>query len=203
MRHFCAVGHYIGHSMHAPQTYKTRQGMTIHTPKATRQGRFHTVSLWAGVAAIVAGCASPPPPRPAPAPAPVAAPPVAPAPAPPAVAPPKNVSRAGNLQEYRPDAAAHIYKNNSHRIFAGKLPPLLYAVGVLETDIDARGMVTGVRWMRAPSHAPEVMVEIERTVRQAAPFPAPSRMGKVTYTDTWLWHKSGQFQLHTLSEGQY
>jgi hypothetical protein len=27
-------------------------------------------------------------------------------------------------------------------------------------------------------------------------------LGKVTYTDTWLWHKSGRFQLHTLSEGQ-
>jgi hypothetical protein len=24
----------------------------------------------------------------------------------------------------------------------------------------------------------------------------------VTYTDTWLWHKTGQFQLDTLSEGQ-
>jgi len=24
----------------------------------------------------------------------------------------------------------------------------------------------------------------------------------VTYTDVWLWHKSGQFQLDTLTEGQ-
>ena len=43
---------------------------------------------------------------------------------------------------------------------------------------------------------------IERTVRAAAPFPAPARMGKVVYTDTWLWHKSGRFQLDTLTEGQ-
>jgi hypothetical protein len=27
-------------------------------------------------------------------------------------------------------------------------------------------------------------------------------MGKVTYTDTWLWHSSGHFQLDTLTEGQ-
>jgi hypothetical protein len=47
-----------------------------------------------------------------------------------------------------------------------------------------------------------VTAEIERTVRAAAPFPLPSRMGKVTYTDTWLWDKSGQFQLDTLTEGQ-
>jgi hypothetical protein len=24
----------------------------------------------------------------------------------------------------------------------------------------------------------------------------------VVYTDTWLWHKSGKFQLDTLTEGQ-
>jgi outer membrane biosynthesis protein TonB len=73
---------------------------------------------------------------------------------------------------------------------------------VLETDIDARGNVTNVRWMRAPTQAPEVMAEIERTVRRAAPYPAPVKLGRVTSTETWLWHKSGQFQLHTLSEGQ-
>ena len=26
-------------------------------------------------------------------------------------------------------------------------------------------------------------------------------MGKVVWTDTWLWHKSGHFQLDTLTEG--
>ena len=83
------------------------------------------------------------------------------------------------------------------------MPPLLYAIGVLQVDVDGRGRVTAIRWMRAPSHAPEVVTEIERTVRQAAPYPVPVRMGRVTYTDTWLWHKSGKFQLDTLTEGQY
>jgi hypothetical protein len=46
------------------------------------------------------------------------------------------------------------------------------------------------------------MAEIERMVRQAAPYPAPTQLGRVTYTDTWLWHRSGQFQLDTLTEGQ-
>jgi len=27
-------------------------------------------------------------------------------------------------------------------------------------------------------------------------------MGSVTYTDTWLWDKSGRFQLDTLTQGQ-
>ena len=46
------------------------------------------------------------------------------------------------------------------------------------------------------------MAEIERTARAAAPYPVPERLGKVTYTDTWLWDKSGHFQLDTLTEGQ-
>jgi hypothetical protein len=91
---------------------------------------------------------------------------------------------------------------NKERIYKGRMPPLLYAIGVLQVEVDGRGNVRDVSWMRAPKHAPEVMAEIERTVRAAAPFPAPVRMGKVVYTDTWLWHKSGRFQLDTLTEGQ-
>jgi hypothetical protein len=95
-----------------------------------------------------------------------------------------------------------LYERNVKRVYRGKMPPLLYAVGVLQIEVDGMGLVTSTSWMRAPSHAPEVMAEIERTVRLAAPYPAPVRMGRVTYTDTWLWHKSGLFQLDTLTEGQ-
>lgn len=59
-----------------------------------------------------------------------------------------------------------------------------------------------LNWRRAPQHAPEVMKEIEAMVRAASPFPAPTRMGRVVYTDIWLWHSSGRFQLDTLTEGQ-
>ena len=111
-------------------------------------------------------------------------------------------SRAASARDYRQDAANHLYGQNGNRIFRGKLPPLLYAISVLQVEVDGRGLVTAVNWMRAPSHAPEVVAEIERTVRRAAPFPVPVRMGRVTYTDTWLWHKSGNFQLDTLTEGQ-
>lgn len=111
-------------------------------------------------------------------------------------------STASTARAYRQDAATHLYGLNAARIYKGPLPPLLYAIGVLQVTIDARGRVLGTVWMRAPRHAPEVMVEIERTVRAAGPFPAPTRLGKVTYTDTWLWDKSGKFQLDTLTEGQ-
>lgn len=111
-------------------------------------------------------------------------------------------SQATNPRAYRADAAQHIYGQNSERIWKGRMPPLLYAIGVLQVEVDGRGQVRNMSWMRAPKHAPEVIAEIERTVRAAAPFPVPARMGKVVYTDTWLWHKSGQFQLDTLTEGQ-
>ena len=165
--------------------------------------RLKLAGLSAAAAALVAGCNSTPAPQPAGTPTPPSPPntaaPSTPRPAQPA--PPK-ISVATNPRDYRRDAARHLYERNTERILQGKLQANLYAIGVLEVHLDRNGMVTGLHWMRAPRHAPEVITEIERTVRAAAPFPPPSRMGKVTYTDTWLWDKSGQFQLDTLTEGQ-
>eukprot|EP01038_Epipyxis_sp_PR26KG_P018917 gene18917-26788_t len=48
----------------------------------------------------------------------------------------------------------------------------------------------------------DALAEIERLVRAAAPFPSPPGFGRVQYVDTWLWDRSGRFQLDTLSEGQ-
>ena len=170
----------------------------------------HIVRRWALpatapalVAALFAGCSSAPPPPPAE--AGPAAPPVAVQPAAPGVASSRGAARrseAPNPRAYRADAASHLYGLNQERIYKGRLPPMLYAIGVLQVEVDGRGDVRNLHWMRAPRHAPEVIAEIERTVRAAAPFPAPARMGKVVYTDTWLWHKSGRFQLDTLTEGQ-
>ena len=168
-------------------------------------------------AAVLAACSStsPPPAAQAPetrAPAPVAAPaPVVQAPpivaAAPRTAQPApgmviKTSNAINPRAYRTDAASHIYGMNRDRIYKGRMPPLLYAIGVLQVEVDGGGQVRNLSWMRAPKHAPEVIAEIEKTVRAAAPYPAPAKMGKVVYTDTWLWHKSGKFQLDTLTEGQ-
>jgi hypothetical protein len=136
-------------------------------------------------------------------PAPKPAPPITVAPEPPpAEASPAKVSLALNPRDYRKDAAGHLYQKFADRIYAGKLPPLLQAVGVLELDIGRRGEVLALRWTRAPYQVPQVMAEIESMVRAAAPFPAPVRMGQISYTEVWLWHKSGRFQLDSLTEGQ-
>jgi hypothetical protein len=111
-------------------------------------------------------------------------------------------SQARNAREYRQDAAHHLYARQAGRIYKGRLPPMLHAVGVLQLEIDREGQIRSLQWNRAPRHAPEVMAEIERMVRAAAPFPAPRHLAGVSYTDVWLWHQSGQFQLDTLTEGQ-
>ena len=111
-------------------------------------------------------------------------------------------SLAKSHKEYRADAAKHLYGFNTHQIFKGKLPPLLHAVSVVRLEIAANGDLVGIDWMRKPTHAPEVVAEIEKKIRMAEPFPAPLHLGALTYTETWLWHKSGLFQLDTLTEGQ-
>ena len=68
--------------------------------------------------------------------------------------PPSNATTA---LAYRRDAARHLYNQNGHRVYKGKLPPLLHAIGVLQVEVDGRGWVTGTSWMRAPKHAPDVI----------------------------------------------
>lgn len=166
-------------------------------------------TLMATLLALLAGCASSPmPTAPSSVPSSSAAGsgPIVTAPAMPLTPskplPPSPPSRATSAKDYRRDAASHLYAHNANRIFKGQLPPMLYAIGVLEVEVDRNGRVLATHWLRAPKHVPDVIAEIERTVRQAAPYPVPSRMGRVTYTDTWLWDESGKFQLDTLTEGQ-
>lgn len=178
--------------------------MRHDTPDPTPRRHWLLALLAASVAALLNACKTspevthPPPTPPAPAKepdTPVTGP----------VAARKGSARsssASSPRAYREDGATHIYGLNADRIYKGKMPPLLYAIGVLNVEIDRTGRVTRLDWMRAPRHAPEVVAEIERTIKEASPFPAPTKLGKVVYTDTWLWHKSGKFQLDTLTEGQ-
>jgi len=110
--------------------------------------------------------------------------------------------QTATTRTYRKEGAGHLYARYPDRIFKGKLPPLVYAVAVVETHLDARGNVQKVTFMRAPSQAPEVSLEIVQLIKKASPLPLPGRIGAHTYVETWLWDKSGKFQLDTLTEGQ-
>jgi hypothetical protein len=106
------------------------------------------------------------------------------------------------VRTYRKIGARHIYNKYASRIYKGKIPPLVYAVVVVETDIDANGKVMNVTFSRTPSHAPEVAPMIAELIKAASPLPSPGKLGGHTYVDTWLWDKSGNFQLDSLTLGQ-
>ena len=121
-----------------------------------KRSHWLLAGIMAAGAALVAACRSGPEPTPTPAPesrspsvpdAPAVKGPV------PAAAGSARASAAATPKAYRQDGATHLYGLNSERIFKGKLPPQLYAIGVLEVDIDRTGKVLRLNWLRAPRHA--------------------------------------------------
>ena len=112
-------------------------------------------------------------------------------------------SNASEARAYRLDAARYIYESYPMRIWQGKLPPLIHGVVVVETAVDGTGRPVDVRVVRGPSHAPDVSAAIVQMVRRLEPLPIPTRLVQgVRYTEIWLMHRSGQFQLDALTEGQ-
>ena len=115
----------------------------------------------------------------------------------------QRVSMANNEREYRLDAARHFYDAYSPRVLRGRLPPLIHAVLVLEMTVDSHGAAKSVRVVRGPSHAPDVTAAVIEMISLASPLPVPSKLGdEVRYTEIWLVHKDGRFQLDSLTEGQ-
>ena len=112
------------------------------------------------------------------------------------------VSQAADVRAYRTDGARHVYESYPHRIFRGKLPPLVHAIVVVETVLDEAGKITAINIVRAPSHAPDVTAAVREMIQRVAPFPTPARLGSVTWTEIWLVDRSGRFQLDALTEGQ-
>lgn len=113
-----------------------------------------------------------------------------------------NVSYATDAKAYRKDGARHIYARYKDQIFKGKLPPLVHAIVVVETELDGSGNVRNVNMIRVPTHAPDVTERVRTMIQQASPMPAPTRLGGTKYFEVWLVDKSGRFQLDTLTEGQ-
>jgi len=114
----------------------------------------------------------------------------------------QKVSMASSAQSYRTDAARHVYATYSNQIFKGMLPPLVHAIVVIETEVDKAGNVRDVRVIRAPSHAPDVTKRVVAMVHKASPFPEPRKLGATKFMEVFMVDRGGQFQVHTLTEGQ-
>jgi periplasmic protein TonB len=106
-------------------------------------------------------------------------------------------------QEFRIDAARHLYACYPMRVYRGKLPPLLYGIAIIEIELDAQGNVLAAEITRKPA-ADEVAPWLLAMIRRAAPYPAPARFpeGKLRFKETFFVDKSGLFQTFTLTEGQ-
>lgn len=117
--------------------------------------------------------------------------------------PPPRESAQDVEQEFRIDAARHLYACYPMRVFRGKLPPLLYGIAIVEIELDAQGNVLAAEITRKPA-ADEVAPWILAMIRRAAPYPAPVRFpeGKLRFKETFFVDKSGLFQTFTLTEGQ-
>lgn len=113
------------------------------------------------------------------------------------------VSNAADVKAYRVDAARHIYASYAPRIYKGRMPPLLHGIVVVETMIDGDGNPRDIKLVRGPSHAPDVSAAVLEMIRLAGPLPTPTRFASgLKFTEIWLVHKSGRFQLDALTEGQ-
>jgi len=111
-------------------------------------------------------------------------------------------STARTERDYRKDGARHLYAAYRKQIHKGKMPPLLYGIAIIETEIGAGGEVRNVRIVRQPAAA-EVGPWAVAMIRKASPFPPPPlAMRSVKYTEIWLVDRTGRFQLDTLTEGQ-
>ncbi|MCU0768081.1 MAG: TonB family protein [Burkholderiaceae bacterium] len=155
--------------------------------------------LPAVVALAMVGCSVPPAPT-APAPA------SAPAP----TAPPQLAKRSPEPSraeaDWRRAVAQHIQSVNAAKVFEGRPPNPLKAVVVLDVAVAADGRLQRVGVLRAPAHARELGDEAIRTIRHAAPLPAPPQAllnhGSVRFTETWLFREDDRFQLRTLAQTQ-
>jgi protein TonB len=101
--------------------------------------------------------------------------------------------------EYRIGAAEQVYKLHNERVYRGVMPPLLYAVGIVQITVDSSGAVTSITWLRKPANV--VAEQIESLILTPGMFGIPPE-GSAVFVETWLWDKSGKFQLKSLSEGQ-
>jgi hypothetical protein len=107
-------------------------------------------------------------------------------------------------REFRIDASRHLYSCFPMRVYRGKLPPLLYGVMMVETELDGQGNVVEVNVIRRPA-ADEISPWVVAMIKKASPFPAPAKLaanGNVKFMETYFVDKSGLFQTHTLTEGQ-
>lgn len=162
------------------------------------------------VPARPAATPAPAPARPAAAPAPVPAP-VAAAPAPaPSGGPlpdlgPKVVlpaaAKAANWNDFKRMAARRMVAASPRVTYMGKPPPMLYAISVLEVELNADGTVRDISVTRPPAkeEAQDTIDIAKAAIRRGEPYGDVSRMPKPwKFTEVFLFNDQRKFKPRTL-----
>jgi hypothetical protein len=192
--------------------------------------RRAALTLLASATAWLAGCATPAPspaPSPAPAPArptappppvparPAPVPPPPPAPAPSAAAaarahaapnmgpvvslPPAPASRT--MAEFQRMAAQRLVRANPQFTYMGKPPPMMWAIIIIETTLNADGSVRAINVTRPPAN-PAAAGTVEyalEAIRRAGPYGDVSKLPQpVRWSEIFLFNDKNQFKPRTL-----
>lgn len=109
------------------------------------------------------------------------------------------------LEAYKAEVARHIMRSHPGRVHAGRLPPMLPAVVVLNITVDRDGGVQDVQVQRSRDHAASHLAL--DTVRRSGPLPKPEGLVDqhpfaLTFSETFLFAEPQRFQIRTLAEAQ-
>jgi periplasmic protein TonB len=113
------------------------------------------------------------------------------------------VSAATNADEYRSDAARHIYDSYAPCVLHGRLPPLIHAIVLIQLAVGRDGIVRHVNFVRVPSEMPNAMDLVDSMIQRISPFPAATdaNVEELRFNEVWLFDENGRFQLGALTEG--
>ncbi|QEI05296.1 hypothetical protein FXN63_05155 [Pigmentiphaga aceris] len=124
-----------------------------------------------------------------------------PIPTAPGVPPPDTPAEAWQMQ-----FAQALHDHQASKVFEGIPQNPLYAIIVLEIELDAKGTLRNVRNMRSPPHGAKERDAAIASVRAGGPYPPPPRQllknGVAKFTETWLFNNDRRFRLRSLAAPQ-
>jgi hypothetical protein len=101
--------------------------------------------------------------------------------------------------EVRRQAAERMVAANPNITYTGKVPEILFAIPVLEIELNADGSVRNIEVLRPPRQATDTLQIAADAVRRAGPFGNVSRLPQPwKFVETFLFDDQRKFKPRTL-----
>ncbi len=108
---------------------------------------------------------------------------------------------ARTVADFQRMAARRMVDGSPRNSFLGKPPPMMWAVVIVETELNGDGSVRKVSVTRPPANpaaAATAQIAVE-AVRRAAPYGDVSRLGNpMRWSEVFLFNEKNQFKPRTL-----